>query len=232
MKLTRKSTNYNRINKSSTNNEKKHRLYKFVKLGIISFIMLILLINFIVSISSTSDIYTDIKALPNNKVGVILGTSRYTSNNKPNLFFYNRIDAAIKLFKKKKIKFIIVSGDNSIKSYNEPRQMYNVLVKRGIPKDKIFLDYAGFRTLDSVVRTHKVFNQKKFTIISQKFHNQRALYIAKNKNIEAVAYNAESTGFAGTKVRLREIFARVKMFYDLYIINAQPKFLGDIIEVK
>ena len=193
----------------------------------------ILTINFIVSVYYEKYIYTNINEIPINKVGVILGTSRFTTDNNPNAFFYNRINAAVKLYKNKKIENIIVSGDNSLKSYNEPREMYKVLVENGIPKKNIYLDFAGFRTLDSVIRTYKIFGQKSFTIISQNFHNRRALFIARKNNIKAIAFNADSVPvFYGISVRFRDFFARVKMFYDLYIINKKPKFLGEKIEIK
>lgn len=105
--------------------------------------------------------------------------------------------------------------------------MYNDLVAAGIPFKKIILDYAGFRTLDSVVRGKEVFGQEKFTIVSQLFHNQRAIYIARKKGIEAVAFNAgNSDEEPAFKVQIRELAARVLVFIDL-ITSKQPHFLGE-----
>jgi SanA protein len=222
-----------KIKKKNTKKARAKKLLKMLILGMAFSFFLVLCINFMVSISNSDYIYTDIKKVPKTKVGLILGTSRYTIDNKPNQFFYNRIDAAVELYKKKKIKYILVSGDNSESSYNEPREMYKVLVKKGIPKSKIFLDFAGFRTLDSIIRTNKIFGQDSFIIISQEFHTKRAVYIARNKNIKAFGYNAKSTKvITGLQTRFREFFARTIMFYDLYIINKKPKFLGEKITIK
>jgi SanA protein len=109
-------------------------------------------------------------------VGLVLGTSQYLKNGYLNWYFKYRIEATVELYKKGKIDFILVSGDNSHKNYDEPTAFKNELIKRGIPADQIYLDYAGFRTLDSVVRAKEIFGQTSITIISQKFHNERAIY--------------------------------------------------------
>ena len=170
--------------------------------------------------------------VPTNKVGLVLGTSKWLKDGRPNLYFKYRIQAAYDLYKAGKIKYILVSGDNSFKNYNEPREMHNALVDLGVPSEAIVLDFAGFRTLDSVVRCKKVFGQQNVTIISQPFHNKRALYIASNYGMQAIGYNAKDVNlYSGLKTQLREKLARVKVFIDLYIINKQPKFLGDKIEI-
>ena len=126
----------------------------------------------------------------------------------------------------------MISGDNKYKSYNEPEMMKNDLVKRGIPSYHIYLDFAGFRTLDSVVRAKKVFKLNEFTIISQEFHNERAICLANWQGIKAVGYNAKDISVRkGVKVQIREIFARVKLVLDM-VINKQPHFLGETIEIK
>lgn len=167
-----------------------------------------------------------------NEVGVVLGTAKYRAAGGINLYFKYRIDAAVRLFNSGKINFILVSGDNSTKYYNEPEAFKQELIKRGVPEDKIFLDYAGFRTLDSVVRAKKVFGQKKFTIISQKFHNERAVYLAEHYDIEAIAYNAKDVSVNyGFKTQVREYFARSKAVLDV-VFNVNPKFLGDKIVIE
>ncbi len=183
--------------------------------------------------STASSIYTSVDEIPENNVGLLLGTVRYLHSGRENYYFRYRIRAAADLYGKGKIKHIIVSGDNHIKSYNEPEDMQAALIEAGIPPDKITLDYAGFRTLDSVVRCKKVFLQEKFTVISQEFHNQRALFIARKMGIDAVAYNAEDVGKAyGRKTMAREYLAKVKAVIDLYILGKQPRFLGETISIK
>lgn len=110
--------------------------------------------------------------------------------------------------------------------------MQAALLERGVPESAITLDYAGFRTLDSVVRSKAVFGQQKITIISQKFHNQRALFIANRRGVTAVGYNAKDVSFRlGIKIRLREYLARCKAILDIIILNKQPKFLGEKITI-
>jgi SanA protein len=211
---------------------------KFNKIKIyVSIIILSVLILFTISENifktNKKKCYDNIEDLPRNKVGLLLGTSKYRKGGKQNLFYKYRINAALKLYNAGKIKFIIASGDNRRKNYNEPKIMKTDLIKRGIPADKIFSDYAGFRTFDSVIRSKEVFGQSKITIISQRFHNLRALYIAKHFGINAVAYNAkEVRGINGTKVRLRELFARIKALLDIWILNTEPKFLGEKIYIS
>lgn len=172
--------------------------------------------------------------IPNNNVGLLLGTSPKLKNGKNNLYFDYRITATEELYKAGKIKYILISGDNCKESYNEPEEMKKALMEEGIPEEVIYLDYAGFRTLDSVVRAKEIFGQNQFTIISQKFHNERAIYLAEKNGIKAIGFNAKDVDVhSGLKTQIRERFARVKMFMDL-MINKQPHFLGKkvVLEIK
>ena len=178
-------------------------------------------------------IFATADTIPDNRVGLLLGTSRRAVGGKINLFYKARLDATAELFQKGKIKFILISGDNSTRYYSEPQDMLEDLLKRGIPREKIFLDYAGFRTLDSIVRADKIFGLKKYTIITQKFHCERALYIAHRKGQDPICFRAGDVGGVfGRKVIAREKLARVKAWIDLNILHKQPKFLGKKIEIK
>lgn len=171
--------------------------------------------------------YTEVTAIPHNDVGLLLGTAPKLKNGNNNLYFDYRILAAIELHKAGKIKYILISGDNRKKDYNEPEEMKKALIHKGIPEKSIYLDYAGFRTLDSVVRAKEVFGQTKLTIISQRFHNERAIYLAEKNGIDAIGYNANDVNvYAGLKTNVRELLARVKMFIDL-AVDKQPHFLGE-----
>jgi SanA protein len=176
---------------------------------------------------TASYVFSDPEKVPAMKVGMVLGTSRYLSGGDVNPFFSNRIQAAKLLFFSGKIRYLIVSGDNRFFSYNEPREMRRELIRAGIPDTCIFLDFAGFRTLDSVVRGGKVFGLKKFIIISQDFHNKRAVYIGRHFGLDVVAFNARMPGgHMAWRVKLREYLARAAMMTDLYVFNQQPYFLG------
>ncbi len=185
-----------------------------------------------IELYSGSRTYSDIDRIPKNKVGLVLGTSSRLVEGGINPYYAHRIEATIELFRAGKIDFVLVSGDNGTIYYNEPATIKNDLIKAGIPEDKIFLDYAGFRTLDSVVRAKEVFGLDKVTIISQEFHNERAIYLGSHKGLEAIGYNAKDIGGSeAVKVHIREYFARVKVFIDL-LLNTQPRFYGDRIEIK
>lgn len=172
-------------------------------------------------------VFDSVSNIPKNKVGLVLGTGKYAASGNINLFYKYRVDAAVKLYQAKKIEYILVSGDNSRKDYDEPSDFKQDLIARGIPEDKIFLDYAGFRTLDSVIRAKEIFGQTSITFISQKFHNQRAIYIANSYDIKAVGFNAKDV----YKSHFREYLARSKASLDL-VFNVQPKFLGKKITIQ
>jgi SanA protein len=177
-------------------------------------------------------VYSNLTSIPYNKVGLLLGTSRLLVNGQPNQYFINRIKATADLYLAHKIDIIVISGDNSRNDYNEPMDMKNELIKSGIPENRIYLDYAGFRTYDSVIRLDKIFGQSKFTIISQGFQNRRAIFISKHLGLDAIGYNAKDVdAYSGFKTKLREKFARVKVFLDL-LTDKEPKFLGERIEIK
>lgn len=176
---------------------------------------------------TASKVYTEVGIIPVNKVGLVLGTSPKLKNGNNNLYFDYRILAAVELYKAGKIKYILISGDNRREDYNEPEEMKKALMQKGIPEKSIYLDYAGFRTLDSVIRAKEVFGQNRLTIISQRFHNERAIYLAEKNGINAIGYNAKDVNaYSGLKTNIRELFARVKMFIDL-ATDKQPHFLGE-----
>lgn len=188
--------------------------------------------NYIVVQVAEGKTFSSIDEIPYNRVGVLLGTSKYRKKKIHNLYFDYRIEAAAALFHAGKIDFIIVSGDNRKEDYDEPEQMMVDLMALGVPEYKIFKDKAGIRTLDSVIRAKKVFGVNKFTIISQKFHNERAIYIAEKNGMDVIGFNAKDvTKSYGFKTNLREKMARVKVVLDI-VFGIQPKFLGEQIAVE
>ena len=208
---------------------------KWTIVGFFILIGFIIFSNWIIIYSAKESVYDTVAdTSKDNKVALLLGTSRYTRWGTTNLYFKYRIEAAAKLYHSGKIKHIVVSGDNSVKEYNEPKHMKQALIQKGVPENVITLDYAGFRTLDSVVRCKEVFGQSKFIIVSQQFHVERALFIANKYDIDAVGFAAQDPPEKySLKTRIREYFAKTKAVIDLYIINKKPKFLGkkEIIEI-
>ena len=210
----------------------KKKILKWIIISVIVFpLIFILFANHRINKLSEKQIFNSNDSIPENKVGLLLGTSKYLKSGRLNQYFENRIIATEMLFKAGKIRNVVVSGDNSHINYNEPLAMKNELVLRGLPENRIYLDYAGFRTFDSVYRMKEIFGQTSFTIISQPFHNQRAIYIANTLGLDVVGYNAKDVdAYNGFKTKLREKFARVKVFID-FMINKKPRFLGEKIEI-
>ncbi|CAM1357598.1 MULTISPECIES: SanA/YdcF family protein [Tenacibaculum] len=210
---------------------KKKKIIGVLLVFIIPF-MLVFVANYSIEKNAVNKTFTDSNEIKKNKVGLVLGTAKILNNGRINLYFKYRIQATVALYKKGKIDFVLVSGDNGNKNYDEPTDFKNELIKKGIPANRIFLDYAGFRTLDSVVRAKEIFGQTSVTIISQKFHNERAIFLAEKNGINAIGFNARDlTGKYGLKVRIREYFARTKAFLDI-MFGVEPKFLGEKVEIK
>lgn len=208
------------------------QLFKFVFIAGIIVVALVVYANWEISHESQKYIYDDVDSIPEHNVALVLGTSRYIGN-RPNLYFTYRITAAKELYDAGKIDAFVVSGDNKHVSYNEPREMRRALVEAGVPDSIINADYAGFRTLDSVVRMNKVFGQSSYIIVSQEFHNERAIYIARHYGIDAYGYNARDLNLnrSSYKTKIRELFARVKVFIDI-LFGTTPKFLGEPIPIE
>lgn len=182
--------------------------------------------NYYIVKSTESRIYSGIKEIPNNDVAVVLGASKYLGVNEKyvNPYFKYRMEAAAELYHSGKVKHLLVSGDNHSKNYDEPTDMKNYLISLGVPCEAITLDYAGFRTFDSMIRAKEIFGLAKFTIVSQEFHNQRALFICDQLGIEAVAFNAKDV-YRGPGSLAREYLAKSNAVLD-FIIGTSPKFLG------
>ena len=209
------------------------KLIRITAILVVATVAITFLAYYTVKFNARTKTYTNVNDVPFCKVGLVLGTSPYTSDGHNNYFFTTRINAAAELYKAGKVTKLIVSGDNHTKYYDEPTHMKKALIFKGVPSSAIVLDYAGFRTLDSVVRAKEVFMQDKLIVVSQRFHNERAIYLAEHYGIEAVGYNAKDTKKTKKSLTItvvRESFSRVKMFIDI-ILKKQPKYLGDTIKI-
>ena len=203
------------------------------KLIVVSFIVAILSFAALViadracQSASRGRIFQSAEAIPTNDVALVLGTSKKTARGNPNLHFTQRIEAAAALFKSGKVRHLLVSGDNSVKNYDEPTDMRDALVEAGVPKEAITCDYAGLRTLDSVVRAKTVFGLTNFTIVTEEFHCPRSVWIARRHGLDVVAFAAPDLSVRwSARVKMREALARVWCAIDLYVVNRQPKFAG------
>jgi len=199
---------------------------KYLVIIVISLVGLVLGMNFWIIQSTSDQIYYNTTEVPSRKVALLLGTSKRVVGGGDNKYFKERVEAAADLYHRGVIKHIIVSGDNNTVYYNEPKDMYNALVELGVNKGDITLDFAGFRTLDSVVRSKLIFGQDELIIITQDFHCYRALFIAQHYDISAVAFSADNKDPLPVSLALREVLARTNTVLDLFIFNRTPKFLG------
>jgi len=206
-------------------------LKRTLRVGSIAFLIVLAILvasNLWVVRSTKSLVLTDYKLLPDSGVALVLGTSHRLVNGSPNPFFHNRMATAAELYKEGKIVHFIVSGDNRTKYYNEPIEMQKALIRLGVPAEAITLDYAGLRTLDSIVRCKEIFGQTNITIITQPFHSYRALFISRYYHVDAVALVAnEPNQEDALRVYVREYLARTKAILDLYILGTSPRHLGD-----
>lgn len=185
-----------------------------------------------VSAVASLHVYRELDQVPPRRVALVLGTAKYAPNGNVNRFYARRIQAALDLYETGCVTRILVSGDNSRQEYDEPTHMMEDLVALGVPEEHIERDFAGLRTLDSVVRAKEVFQLEGFVVVSQEFHCLRAVYLAREAGLDAVGYCAEDVGGAtGLRVRLREIAARAQAVLDIRVLGTEPRHLGDPIEI-
>ncbi len=196
-------------------------MIRWIAVAFILSIAGIISIDMTMTQQTSAFIYTDLRKLPSKKTTLLLGTTKSIAKDKKNYFYIYRIRAAAALFKAGKVKTILVSGDNGSQHSNETAAMQKDLIDAGVPEKHIVVDNAGFRTFDSITRAKEVFKTEDYIIVSQKFHLERALFIARKKKQKAIGFAAkdiEGTK-AAYKMRLREYLARTKAFLDIYLLN-------------
>jgi len=201
----------------------------------ISFLLLLLAFaaaNLLMIHSARPYIYSDISALPQNDVALVLGTGPFTAKGNTNLHFTVRVEAASRLYKSGKVKHLLLSGDNHIRGYDEPTEMKNALLKLGVPESAMTLDYAGLRTLDSMERARKIFGQTKLTLVTEQFHAARSVFLARHFGLEPVVFCAEELPAMWTNnMRVREAGARVLAMLDVYLWHRGARHLGEPITI-
>ena len=167
--------------------------------------------------------FEKVEDVPHNKVGLLLAPSPITPGGGHNFYFDNRIKAADELYKAGKIDYIIASGGDYTSDQDnphgcdEPAAIRDSLVARGIPADRIIPDYEGTRTLHSIVKAKEVYKLDSLTLISQKYHNERAIWQADHYGLHAIGYNAAPSPIRRSRIKntLREFPARVKLMLDM-----------------
>ncbi len=171
--------------------------------------------------------------LPGNDVALVLGTSKFNEYGGINPHFQSRMEAAARLYRDGKVKHLLLSGSNQNRYYDEPSDMKKSLMEAGVPETAMTLDYAGLRTLDSVVRAREIFGQRKITVVTDEFHAYRALFLCQRYGIDAVAFAGPDVPFSRTvRTRFREYGARCKAVLDVYLLGTQPKYLGETVKIR
>jgi len=202
-------------------------LSRWALTGIGSVLIAVLAANAWVVTATRDLIVDDIDRLGVHDIAVVLGTSPYTRYGNRNLLFTHRMMAAAELYAAGRVRHILVSGANPDRTYNEPRKMYQALRRLGVPDSAITLDFAGFRTLDSIVRAQRIFELRRFVVISQRYHDYRALFIARHYGLDAVAYiRPQEDRRQPLRAEAREYLARFKAVIDLFVLAKKPRFLG------
>ncbi len=169
--------------------------------------------------------FESIEDTPHAPVALVLGCAKQLSNGRANRFFEARVEAAAELFHAGVVDALIASGDNHCADYDEPTDMKNALVALGVPAERVHCDYAGLRTLDSVVRAAEIFDQRRFVVVSQRFHCERAVFLARAKGLDAFGFDADAV-HRGPRARLRELGARLQAVLDVLVLDTEPRFLG------
>lgn len=206
------------------------RLRRLIRFAAVLAVLLVLFVagaNTYITAANRERLYTDIARVPSADVALVLGTSPRLQNGGQNKHFAGRMDAAAALYRAGKVRHLLVSGDNRTPYYNEPVMMKKALVARGVPAKAITYDFAGFRTLDSVIRAKEVFQLERCLIVTQRYHNTRALEIARATGLDAYGFSPPDVDFANSfATECREVLARVGTLLDLYLLDRAPHFLG------
>lgn len=182
--------------------------------------------NHVVESAASGRFYSVLDSLPSRDVGIVLGCAPYI-DGRPNPYFWGRMRAAAQLQKLGRVRVLLVSGDNGRAGYDEPRAMREALESLGIPHKAIVCDFAGFRTLDTMVRAHKVFGLSQATVITDDFHMARSLYCAQQAGIDCVGFPSHVGRTSQSNwLNFREAFGKMRAVMDMQYLHTQPTYLG------
>ncbi|NLF51432.1 MAG: DUF218 domain-containing protein [Leptolinea sp.] len=206
---------------------KKHRTRKIILFGLIFLIALCFLPAIIAYFSSAGKRFP-LGIAPEGKTAIVFGAGLYRDGS-PSAVLRDRVQTAVELYKANKVEKLLMSGDNSTLSYNEPGAMQKYAMQLGVPEGDIVLDYAGRRTYDTCYRALTIFGVKEALLVTQDYHLPRALYICDALGLKTIGISADRRTYRlGSYIywRLREIPATLTAFIDLYIRKPEP-ILGE-----
>ena len=198
----------------------------------------IILVIFVFTIYANYSVYRagragvySINDTPMAETAIILGARVFPSGGLSQVLA-DRMETGVELYKKGKVKKLLLTGDHGQVTYDEVNAMRKYALSRGVPDEDIFMDHAGFSTYDSMYRAKEVFRVRKAVLVTQEFHLPRALYIARAVGVEANGVNADKRDYIGMDyIYLRELLARTKAAAQV-IAGSEPKYLGTAIPIS
>ena len=195
--------------------------------------IIIFSINYYIVKSTEDYVFNDIEKLPKVDAVIVLGAK--VSKEKLSYVLEDRLVAGVNIIYANKAQAILLSGDHGQKEYDEVNSMRKYILRRNfnIQKEQIFMDHAGFDTYDSMFRAKEIFGIKSAIIVTQDFHINRSVYIARSLGIEAYGFAVDESIYKESirlNWRIRELLSRVKAFKDV-LINSNPTYLGERIPI-
>lgn len=191
----------------------------------------IFLLNNKIKRSTQPTIYNTLDKVPNKHTVIVLGAS-VKSNGNLSVMLRDRVESALLLYNKGKVKRFLLSGDNGEANYNEPKAMKKYLIERGVNEDHIYLDYAGFDTYDSMYRAKEIFEVDEAIIVTQGFHLPRAVFLAQEMGLNYIGYRGDKRIYQHEDYNIkREFLANVKAYLEL-AFRKEPTYLGTKIPIK
>lgn len=172
-----------------------------------------------------------LEAAPQRTVAIVPGARVYADGN-PSPVLADRLETALELYRSKKVERILVSGDHRTDRYDEVNAMHRYLIERGVHPDHVFLDHAGFRTLDTMERAKKVFRVEDALICTQAFHLPRAVFLARRAGVDAIGVPSDRRRYVSDRVNaVREALAKGRALIDVYLLGATAERLGTQIPI-
>ncbi len=184
-------------------------------------------------LSSTAPHIYALETVPHRPVALVLGAKVW--GDRPSHMLEDRLAAALALYEAGRCDKLLLSGAHHRDDYDEVGVMRRWLEERGVPADDLYLDHAGLRTFDSMVRAKQVFGAEQVIVISQDFHVPRAIYIGRTIGLDAIGVAAPA-GYVYPRAlhrrnALRERVAQARAWLDIHVLATKPKFAGPPIDL-
>ncbi|AFZ38387.1 protein of unknown function DUF218 (plasmid) [Stanieria cyanosphaera PCC 7437] len=181
-----------------------------------------------INLATSSDRYRSSAQIPHEDVAIVFGAG-LSADGTPSPMLADRVESAVELYQNGRIHKLLMTGDNSMISYNEVMAMKRFAHDLDVPTQDITLDYAGFSTYESCYRAHQVFDVHRAVVITQNYHLPRAVYTCRQLGVNAVGLGTPDREIYGLRgmipYLLREMLANVKALSDIYLTRPHPTFL-------